>query len=169
MNKFSRTVRHLTTTQFAAKCAFPSATLHAIQKKIAKGEGRHRAEIRLIVEPALELSAIWQGLSSRERAHELFSLYRIWDTEENCGVLVYINLADHQIEIIADRGIARLVPHSDWHAVCTTMTSGFARGKYHDSVLDGLLQLNTVLEHYFPEENMMHPQPNQLSNQAILL
>lgn len=170
MNKFSRALRHVKTSKSHGKRAFPSATLAAIQTIITAGEDKHRAEIRLIVEPSLDLAAIMGGMTSRERAGELFTDYRIWDTEENCGVLIYINLADHQVEIIADRGIARLVPADHWHAVCKTMTDGFAQGLYHDSVVNGLQQLNAILKKYFPEgESTQSPQSNQLSNQPILL
>lgn len=167
MNKFSRALRHAGTTKSHGKKAFPSATLSAIQTTIAAGETQHRAEIRLIVEPSLDLAEVLSGMTSRERARELFKHYHIWDTEENCGVLIYINLADHQVEIIADRGIARLVPPADWHAVCKTMTDGFAQKNYHDSVLNGLQQLNTLLQKYFPEGES--PQENQLPNKPILL
>lgn len=166
MNKFSRALRHLSTTRYSGKKAFPCATLTAIQQAIADGESLHRAEIRLIVEPSLELSAILAGVSSRQRAHELFSQYRIWDTEENAGILIYIELADHQVEIVADRGIAGLIPKHHWQAVCKTMTEGFAQGKYHDSVLAGLHQLNALLQEHFPEQET---QANQLSNKPILL
>lgn len=170
MNKISRAIRHLKTTKGDGKKAFPSTTLAAIQTVIADGEGKHRAEVRLIVEPSLDLATIFGGMTSRQRAGELFTDYRIWDTEENCGVLIYINLADHQVEIIADRGIARLVSHDHWQAVCKTMTDGFAQGLYHDSVLNGLSQLNAILKKYFPEgDTPFSPQPNQLSNQPILL
>lgn len=170
MNKISRALRHVKTTKTHGKNAFPSATLAAIQAIITEGEGKHRAEVRLIVEPSLDLAAVMSGMTSRERAGELFTDYRIWDTEENCGVLIYINLADHQVEIIADRGIARLVSNEHWQAVCKTMTNGFAQGLYHDSALNGLTQLNAILKKYFPEnETAQSPQHNQLSNQPILL
>jgi uncharacterized membrane protein YgcG len=170
MNKISRAWRHVKTTKAQGKKAFPSATLAAIQAIIADGENKHRAEVRLIVEPSLDLAAIVSNMTSRERAGELFTDYRIWDTEENCGVLIYINLADHQVEIIADRGIARLIPNDHWQAVCKTMTDGFAQALYHDSALNGLTQLNAILKKYFPEgESANSPQPNQLSNQPILL
>lgn len=167
MNKFSRAIRHLTTTRFTGKKAFPCATLAEIQKTIAAGEKTHRAEIRLIVEHSLELSAVLAGVSSRQRAHELFSHYRIWDTEENSGILIYIELADHQVEIVADRGISKLIPNHHWHAVCKTMTQGFAKGEYHDSTIAGLQQLNALLHEYFPEGEI--PQENQLSNKPIRL
>lgn len=170
MNKISRAWRHLTTTKMHGKKAFPGTTLAAIQAIITEGESRHRAEVRLIVEPSLELAAVMGGLTSRERAGELFTDYRIWDTEENCGVLIYINFADHQVEIIADRGIARLISNDHWQAVCKTMTDGFAQGLYHDSAVNGLTQLNAILKKYFPEGESSHaPQSNQLSNQPIML
>lgn len=169
MNRFARTFRHLTTGRLTGRKAFPSDTLKAIQAAIAEGETLHRAEVRLIVEPSLELQDAWSGMTSRERARELFTLYRIWDTEENCGVLIYINLADHQVEIIADRGIARCVPASGWQAVCATMTGGFAQEMYHDSAIAGLKQLNALLRDYFPEERSVQDQRNQLSNRPIIL
>jgi uncharacterized membrane protein len=166
MDRLTRALRHLTTTKTAGKRIFPAATLAAIQATIAEGEAIHRAEIRLVVEPSHNLAIVLSGMTSRQRAAELFTLYRIWDTEENCGVLIYINLADHQVEIIADRGITRLISAADWQAVCTTMTNGFAQGNYHDSVIAGIRQLNTLVQKYFPEGR---PQFNQLSNQPILL
>jgi uncharacterized membrane protein len=137
-----------------------------IQKTIAVGERMHRAEIRLIVEPALSLEDALAGMSARERARELFSQYGIWDTEENCGILVYINLADHKVEIVADRAVNRLLAAADWQAVCGTMTAGFARGEYRDSAIAGMQQLNDLLAREFPADGS---RPNQLSNRPLVL
>src|SRR5690242_12534645 len=109
INKLTRAIRHLTTTRAAGRRLFPTATLHAIRNTIADGERVHRAEVRVIVEAALDWEALLKDMSARDRASELFTLYRIWDTEENCGVLIYINLADHRVEIIADRGLVKYV------------------------------------------------------------
>src|SRR5690606_38423643 len=92
MKTFSRLWRHVSTTTAAGRRAFPEETLKAIEEAITEGETRHRAEVHMIVEPALDVSALLSGMSSRERARELFSDYRVWVTEENCGVLVYVNL-----------------------------------------------------------------------------
>jgi uncharacterized membrane protein YgcG len=167
MSTFKRAWRHLITTRAAGKRMFPPQTLTSIQSTIAAGEAMHRAEIRVIVEPSLNLSEVLSGMTSRERASELFTLYRIWDTEENCGVLIYMNLADHQVEIIADRGLTTRVSSDNWHYICTTMTRGFAKGNYHDSVLEGLTQLNALLKKNFPEGQSQ--QIDQLSNLPILL
>ncbi len=166
MKTWSRLTRHLLTTTAAGRRAFPPPTLKAIQTAIAQGETLHRAEVRLIVEPALPATTVWQGQHARERARELFSQYRIWDTEENCGVLIYINLADHKVEIVTDRGVGRAVKAGDWQAICQSMTQGFARGEFHDSTLAGLAQLNELLKIHFPANGA---RSNQLSNRPIVL
>lgn len=171
MNRLTRTLRHLATNRRTGSKAFPVETLKAIQSAIAEGETQHRAEVRLIVEPALDLAAAWSGMTSRQRAHELFTLYEVWDTEENCGVLVYINLADHQVEIVADRGIARCVPPEGWQTICRTMTDGFAQRIYHDSAIAGLKQMNALLRTHFPENASQTAETpsNQLPDRPILL
>lgn len=166
MEKLKRAFRHLFTTNRAGKQAFPETTLQVIQEVITAGEKLHRAEVQLIVEPSLPLSEIWAGTSSRERAIELFSLHRIWDTEENSGILIYIDLADHQVEIIADRGINHVTTGEEWESVCQAMTRGFAQGNYHDSVVASLKLLNQILHEHLPDtENL----PNQLPNRPIVL
>lgn len=166
MNTLSRLWKHLTTTSAAGRRAFPAATLKAIEQAIADGETRHRAEVRMIVEPALSPQAVLQHISSRERARELFAHYRVWDTEENCGVLVYVNLADHKVEIVADRGVGRAIAAAEWQAVCRTMTQGFARGAYHDSVLAALDRLNRLLQERYPDDGS---RGNELSDKPVVL
>ena len=166
MKTLARLIRNLFTTTAAGRRAFPEPTLKAIQAAIADGETQHRAEVRLIVEPGLAAAAVLNGHTARHRARELFSLYRVWDTEENCGVLIYINLAERKVEIIADRGVGRAVAAPDWQAVCQTMTQGFARGEFHDSTIAGLVQLNQVLTAHFPATGSRH---NQLSDRPIML
>ncbi len=165
MKTLQRLLAHLRTTSAAGRRAFPPDTLRAIEQAITEGETRHRAEVRLIVEPSLPAAAVWNGASTRARARELFARYGVWDTEENCGVLVYVNLADRKVEIVADRGIGKTVAASDWQAVCRTMTSGFAQGRYHDSALAAIAQLNALLERHYPDNGAA----NQLPNKPILL
>jgi uncharacterized membrane protein len=140
--------------------------LKAIEDAITEGERHHRAEVRVIVEPSLDPQEVLAGVSPRDRARELFAQYGVWDTEENCGVLVYINLADHQVEIVADRGIGRIVAASDWQAVCRTMTQGFARGDYHNSTLAALAQLNALLQEHYPDDGSTR---NQLADHPVML
>lgn len=166
MNTFKRLLRHVFTTAAAGERAFPKSTLDHIQVTIAKGEDLHRAEVRMMIEAALPLYAVLRKTTSRARARELFSLYRIWDTEENCGILIYVNLADHKVEIIADRTIGCLISSEDWQAVCHTMTKDFACGIYHDSVIAALEQLNTLLHAHFPATQARR---NQLSDKPMIL
>jgi uncharacterized membrane protein YgcG len=166
MKTFSRLKRHLFTTPAAGRRAFPEPTLTAIQSAIAEGETRHRAEVLMIVEPSLGLQEVLDGITARDRARMLFAEYRVWDTEENCGVLVYVNLADHQVEIVADRGVGRAVADTDWNVICRTMTDGFARGDFHDSVIAALGQLNALLETHYPDDGS---RLNQLSDKPVLL
>lgn len=166
MKTVPRMVAHLASTKAAGRRAFPAATLKAIQDTIAQGETVHRAEIRVIIEPALRASEVLRGIGARARARELFSSYQIWDTEENCGILLYVNLADHKVEIIADRTVARLLNAAEWQSICSTMTGGFARGQFHDSAVAALEQLNQLLQTRFPDNGTHH---NQLPDQPIVL
>jgi uncharacterized membrane protein len=166
MKTLSRLMRHLFTTTASGRRLFPEPTLKAIQATIATGEKVHRAEVRLIVEPSLTLMDVLRKTSAREQARELFTQYRIWDTEENCGILIYVNLADHKVEIIADRTIGRLLTAHEWQAVCKTMTQGFARGEYHDSAVAGFRQLNELLAVRFPSDGST---VNELTNRPIIL
>ncbi|SDX58082.1 TLP18.3, Psb32 and MOLO-1 founding protein of phosphatase [Collimonas sp. OK242] len=158
--------RHLLTTRRGAQRAFTAATLKAIQQKIAEGEVTHRAEVKMIVEGSLSLPAVLNGVTSRNRAHELFAHYRIWDTEENVGVLLYVNLADHKVEIIVDRAIGRATKPAEWQAVCKTMTREFANGAFHDSTLAALEQMNALLTQHFPDQGR---EKNELSDKPLVL
>jgi uncharacterized membrane protein len=166
MNTFSRLIRHLCTTSASGRRAFPASTLKAIEEAIAEGETRHRAEVRVVIEPALAAQSVLSGMAARERARELFSDYRVWDTEENCGVLVYVNLADHQVEIVTDRGVGRVVAASEWDAVCRTMTQAFARDAYHEGVLAALEQLHALLQQHYPDDGSIR---NQLPDRPVML
>lgn len=166
----ARAFRHLFTTTSAGRRAFPQATLTAIQSAIAAGELAHRAEVRFIVEPALSFGDAWEGLSSRDRARELFAQYGVWDTEENVGVLVYVNLADHKVEIVTDRGIGKVIAAGEWQSVCRTMTEGFKQGRFHDSTLAALERLNGLLVERLPARTGDgQADSDELPNQPIIL
>ncbi|KAF3999883.1 TPM domain-containing protein [Glaciimonas immobilis] len=161
-----RLFRHLFTTRHTARQAFPASTLKAIQDKIAEGERAHRAEARMIVESSLSLEAVLTHVTSRQRAQELFAHYRVWDTEENIGVLLYVNLADHQVEIITDRAVGRAISAAEWQAVCHTMTREFANGTFHDSTLAALDKLNGLLTEHFPDKDGKR---NELTDRPLML
>lgn len=168
MNDFMRTLHHLSTTRAKARRLFPQTTLKAVQAAIGEGESRHRAQLRVIIEPALRLSELAARTTARGRAHALFSRYRIWDTEENCGVLLYINLADRKVEIVTDRAVGRAVPRTDWESACQIMTHGFAANRFHDSLLASVAQVNALLTTHFPTAGS-GGRANELSDRPVIL
>ncbi len=164
--RLRRALRHLFTGASKGRQCFPPKTLEAIAATIAEGEKRHRAEVRLIVEPALGFDAALANVTNRERARALFAEYGVWDTEENCGVLIYVNLAAREVDIVADRNVGRLIADTEWQAICRKMTAGFAQGDFHASTLAALNQLADLLQRHFPADGS---RPNQLSNEAVIL
>ena len=158
--------RHLATTTAVAKRAFPAATLDAITAAVMTGEQTHRGEVRLVVEKSLPFAAAWDGITNRQRAQAMFAECGVWDTEDNCGVLIYVNLAERKVDIVADRGIDRRIDAATWQAVCNTMTAGFAQGNFHDSTLAAIAQVNALLQANFPATG---GRPNELPDRPAML
>src|SRR5690606_5281116 len=125
--------------------AFPPSTLDAVERAIAEGETRHSGQVRVALEHALDLGPLLRGCSARERALEVFSLLRVWDTEQNNGVLIYLLLADRDVEIVADRGIASRVGRERWEAICHEMERDFAQGRYESGLLRGVESVSAEL------------------------
>jgi len=161
-----RAWRHLRSSAAEARRAFPEATLDAVAHAIDAGERTHRGEVRLIVEKALPFEAAWEGVSNRQRAVCLFADYGVWDTEDNCGVLIYVNLAEHKVDIVADRGIDRRIDAATWQALCRTMTEGFRQGQFHDATLAAIGQVNALLREHFPASG---ERPNELPDRPVIL
>lgn len=164
--RLRRAWHHWMSPRGAGPQAFPAATLAAIGAAITDGERSHRGEVRLIVEAKLPFDAIWAGVSNRQRALALFAEHGVWDTEENCGVLIYINLAERKVDIVADRGIGRQIDAATWRDICSAMTHGFARGRFHDSTLEAIERVNTLLGAHFPAAG---PRNNELPDQPVLM
>jgi uncharacterized membrane protein len=106
--------------------------------------------VRFAVEAALPLARVVKRHTPRERALEVFGLTRTWDTEENCGVLIYLLLADRDVEIVADRGIHRSVDAGTWEAICQNMEAAFRAGRFVEGVETGIRAVNAVLAKHFP-------------------
>ena len=115
------------------RLAFPAAVLKDIEMAVKQSERQHRGELRFAVENTLAPSWVWHGMSARQRATDLFSNLRVWDTEENSGVLIYLLLADREVHIVADRGIAGRVPQAEWDAVAQAMQKAFRQGDFRQS------------------------------------
>lgn len=145
-----RILRHLITGQSAIKRAFPPATLTVIEQAIAHSETLHGGEIVFAVEASLDLPLLLQNQIIRERAIDVFSLLRVWDTEHNNGVLIYLLMADHDVEIVADRGIHTKVDQAIWETACGTMKTAFRHGQFEQGVLAGIDLSTQVLQQFFP-------------------
>jgi uncharacterized membrane protein len=164
----ARWLRHWIRTPRSVKSIFSEDALARIQQAIAASETTHSGEIRFAVEPALPWSYLKRDAPVRERATMVFSKLRVWDTEQNNGVLIYVELADHGIEIVADRGIARHVPRARWEAVCNEMRDHFRQGRFEAGVLHGVQAVGALLAEHFPlAEGELNP--NELSNRPALL
>jgi len=145
---FARLWKHATTGRWTRARLFPQPALDAITAAVKSAEARHAGEIRVAIEAALPLEAVAAGMSPRERAVDVFTELRVWDTEDNNGVLIYLLLADRDVEIVADRGIARGAGPGEWEACCR-MIEGHAReGRFADGVVAGIDAVAAVLQRY---------------------
>jgi uncharacterized membrane protein len=144
----TRTLRHLFTPDWAARRAFPPKTLRAIEHAVKESERRHRGEIRFALEAGLSPAHL--PISTRARARQVFAQLGVWDTEENSGVLVYVQLVDRRIEIVADRGIAQRVAQAEWDAVCRAMEHAFRRGEYEAGAVEAIGAITAILARHFP-------------------
>ena len=149
----ARTVKRLFTHLFTpdAQDRFPAPAMERIAAAIADGETRHRGEVCFAVEGALDWRDVLRGVQARARAMDAFARLRVWDTAANNGVLVYLLLADHRIEIVADRGLAGVVSDAQWCGVCLLMEERLRAGEYTDAVVDGIAAASDLLAAHFPQ------------------
>jgi uncharacterized membrane protein len=158
--------RHLLTTPLTLRRAFPPETLAAINEAVAAGERRHGAEVRVAVEAAFGLRQLWQRVTPRERAVDVFSQLRMWDTAANNGVLVYILLAEHDIEIVADRAFSGRVPPTAWTDICRDLAAAFRAGDYRDGVVGAVERVHGLAAPLFPPAG---PGENELPDTTVVL
>lgn len=148
------------------KRAFPPELLAQIEDLISTGEKDHRGEIRFVAESSLTFAAIFKGQTPRSRAIDVFSELRVWDTQENSGILVYVLLADRAIEIVADRGISALLPQSIWDDYCLLAQKEFAAGNFSVGAIGLISALNKLLVQHFPAQDK-NSNPNELPNRPL--
>ncbi|MDB5807010.1 MAG: hypothetical protein JWN73_4332 [Betaproteobacteria bacterium] len=163
---YARITRHLLMTRLQVRRAFPATALFAIEQAIAAAEAAHQGELRFVVEGALSGSPLYQGESARERAIDLFSHLRMWDTDGRNGVLIYLLLADRAVEIVADRGVDAHAGDNAWQEICRAMQAAFSGGQYEAGALAGVQAVAAMLTAHFPGQG---PRENELSNQVVLL
>lgn len=137
MQMLSRLIRHLTATHWRLRRLFPAETLRQIESAVADVEATLGIELRFAIESALPASAVLRGITARERALAVFADLRVWDTERNSGVLIYVLLADRAVEIVADRGVSQ-VGGPAWQEACQLMQDAFHERRYRDGALQGI-------------------------------
>lgn len=166
MTMLQRVFKHFFTLPLQARRCFPAASLERIQAAIARSEHQHRGEIRFLVEHGLDLGDVLRGVTPRQRAVEHFSRLNIWDTEDNTGILVYVLLADRDIEILADRGINKKVPQPQWDSICLRLRQAFLARQYEQGVLDAIDTMTRLLVQHFPPDQS---NPDELPNRPVLM
>ena len=164
--KLKRVVKHLLTDYWSVRRAFPASTMKAIEQAIRETEAVHQGQIRFAVEASLDVSALLRGQSARSRAIETFSRLGVWDTERNNGVLIYLLLADRDVEVIADRGIHERVGTQGWEEICRNMERAFKQRYFQQGVIDGIRAVSGHLARHYPAQGA---QSNELPDTPVVL
>ena len=162
----SRLTRHLFTPAWRVQKNLSAAALDRIEKAIRDAELKHGGQIRFAVEHALEPVAVLQGESAGDRALEVFSLLRVWDTEHNNGGLIYLLFADRDVEIVADRGIHARVGHHGWEEICREMEAAFRTGQFEEGIISGIDRVSRHLETHFARGSKV---TNELPDRPVVL
>lgn len=162
-----RIIRHVCMSRREVQRAFPPAALQEIEHAIQASEQSHTGELRFVIEGALDGAPLYRGQSARERAIDVFSQQRVWDTEENSGLLIYLLLADRAVEIVADRGIHAKVDHQEWNMICQQMESAFRQTDFAAGALRAIQAVTQHLSKHFPAHTPS--QRNELSDQPLIL
>ncbi len=162
----NRIIKHLSIGQAAVHRCFPRAALNKINQTIAEVEQTHAGQIRFAVEASLDIKPLLFGQTARERAIEVFSELHIWDTENNNGVLIYLLLADRDVEIVADRGVHAKLGQATWESICQEMEAAFRQGKFEQGVITGIRSVGAHLARHYPQ---VGTKTNELSDQPVIL
>jgi uncharacterized membrane protein len=167
LDRFTRLLRHRWLDDGDTRKALPPELLQRLQQRVAASERRHSGEIRIYAEAGLPTSYLWRGASARERAVAMFGKLRVWDTEHNNGVLVYLLLAEHAIEIVADRGLNSRVDPQEWQRIVARMGEAFRAQRFEDGLTQALEEVSALLVLHFPlAEGQANP--NELPDQPVL-
>ena len=164
--RFTRFVRHMLVPSWRVDRVFTPAVMTAIEQAVRASEARHRGEIRFAVEGGLDFPLLRHDVDTRQRAVEVFSQLRVWDTEENTGVLIYVQWVDRRVEIVADRGIARQVRQAEWDAVCRRLETAFREGRYGPGAVEAVRLVGELLAGPFPARG---DNPDELPNRPVRL
>jgi uncharacterized membrane protein len=158
--------KHLLEHRWRVQRIFTPAVLAAIEQAIKAGEATHSGQVRFVVEGALDGAPLFRDQSARERALDIFSQLRIWDTAHNNGVLIYLLFADRNVEIVADRGIDAKVGSHGWEKICGDMETEFKRSNFEGGVIKGIAAVSRELAKYFPAQGAG---PNELPDAPLVI
>ncbi|MCY7316650.1 MAG: TPM domain-containing protein [Rubrivivax sp.] len=165
--RLQRIVKHRWTDETDTARALAPAALARLEARVAASEHHHSGEIRLCVEAGLPLSYLWRDATPRQRAVTMFGKLRVWDTEHNNGVLIYLLLAEHAIEIVADRGLTRCVPQAAFDTLIATMRVNFRAGRFEKGLMQAVEAIDHLLaQHFALIEGQVNP--NELPDRADL-
>jgi TPM domain len=162
----TRLLKHLFAPPWIVYRAFPRAALRRMEAAIRDSERSHSGELRFAVEAGLHLTALLRGVTARRRARQVFAELGVWDTEHNSGVLIYVQLVDRGVEIVADRGIGARVAQPEWDAACRRMEKAFREGRFQEGALAGIGQITALLRQHFPAHGR---NPNELTDKPAVL
>jgi len=163
-----RLLKHRLWDEGDAQRALPEPVLERLRQRVAASETRHSGEIRICVEASLPLSYLWRQASARERALAMFGKLRVWDTERNNGILIYLLLAERAIELVADRGLNRHVSPAQWQALVQRLGSTLRAGRFEEGLSQALAEVSTLLATHFPLQ-AGDANPNELPDQPTLV
>jgi uncharacterized membrane protein len=158
--------KHLVEHRWRVRRIFPPQALALIEQAIKAGETTHSGQVRFVVEGALDGAPLFRDQPARERALDIFSQLRIWDTAHNNGVLIYLLLADRNVEIIADRGIDEKVGAAGWEKICRSMETDFKAGNFSGGVIMGIQAVSQQLAAHFPKRRAG---PNELPDEPVVI
>jgi len=167
-SRLGRIWRHQWMDEADVRRVLPDAAMERLAARVAASERRHSGEIRLCVEAGLPWSYLRRDASARERAVTMFGKLRVWDTEHNNGVLIYLLLAEHAIEIVADRGIDARVDDAEWAAMAQRMGAAFREGRFEDGLTQALEEMSALLVAHFPLADNQ-PDTNELPDAPVVL
>ena len=158
--------KHLLESHWRVRQIFSPHVLALIEQAIKAGEATHSGQVRFVVEGALDGRPLFKGQPARERALDIFSQLRIWDTAHNNGVLIYLLLADRDVEIVADRGIDAKVGAAGWQKICAAMEADFRGGNFSGGVIKGIAAVSRELAAHFPKHGAG---PNELPDKPVVM
>ena len=167
MNRLLRILKHRWLDDSDTKRMLDGEALQRLQSRVQASEARHSGEIRLCIEAGLPLSYLWREATARERALAMFGKLRVWDTEHNNGVLIYLLLAEHAIEIVADRGLNPHMWPEEWCRLSAGMAAAFKAGRFEDGLGEAIDAVGTLLQRHFPLAEGAH-NPNELPDRPFV-